>query len=169
MRNLYLVGMMGSGKSVTGKKLAEYLGYSFLDLDEYIQQKAQRKITEIFEKDGEDFFRDLEASALVEAARGESRVVATGGGTILRSGNVERMKTTGKIVFLDTSVEYFWERVKYKKDRTLLKDASPREKLMRIYADRMPIYKRVSDVSINTDGETADTAARKIISVLDFR
>ena len=166
MNNVYLVGMMGSGKSVTGKKLAEYLGYPFVDLDEWIQQKTKRTIADIFEKEGEAHFRQVETSALADVCRFRPVIVATGGGTILKSENVDRMKSSGKIIYLDTSVEFLWDRLKYKKDRPLLKDTNPREKLLRIYADRLPIYQRISDLQVRTDGETADTVARKIISAI---
>lgn len=169
MNNLYLVGMMGSGKSVTGKKLAEYLGYPFVDLDEWIQEKTKRRITDIFEKEGEAFFRDLESASLAEACKWGPIILATGGGTVLKSENVDRMKASGQIIYLETSPEVLWDRVKHKKDRPLLKDASPREKLLRIYADRLPIYQRVSNFSVNTDGETADSVARKIISAIGIK
>src|SRR5688572_7312409 len=105
MNNLYLIGMMGSGKSVTGKKLAEILGTLFIDLDERVQDRTRRKITDIFEKDGEAYFRQQETAALAEVCKEGPAVIATGGGTILSAENVERMKATGKVVFLETSLD----------------------------------------------------------------
>src|SRR3989338_8170656 len=140
MPNIYLTGMMGSGKSVTGKRLALKLGHTFLDLDALIQKKSGKTITQIFSEKGEDFFRNLEAQALKEASQSELKVVATGGGTVLRAANVDLMKATGKIIYLDTSVETLWDRVKDNKDRPLLRGGQPQEKLLEIYAYRRPIY-----------------------------
>ncbi len=163
MNNLYLVGMMGSGKSVTGKKLALLLGYAFVDLDQWIEEKHRRLITEIFEKEGEAFFRDTEAALLKEACSAGPRVVATGGGTVLRPENVEQMKTTGKVVFLETSLEMIWSRVKNKKDRPLLKGQDPQSNLKAIFMARRPAYEQSCDFRVNTDGQSAETVARKIL------
>lgn len=164
--NIYLIGMMGSGKSVTGKKLAALLGCSFVDLDQWIEDRHHRSINELFEKEGEVFFRTAEAGILKEACGSGPRVVATGGGTILHPENVERMRATGKIVFLQTSPDMLWERVKHKKDRPLLKGVDPRENLMRIFKDRQSRYEQASDLQINTDGQTAEAVAQKIMEEL---
>ncbi len=166
MPNIYLIGMMGSGKSVTGKRLANKLGYGFTDLDERVQQAAGKTISQIFSEQGEASFRDLESRVLKDAAAVEARVVATGGGSILRRANVELMKATGKIIFLQTSPEVLWRRVRDKKDRPLLKDGKPEEKLLEIYAYRQPIYEGACDAKVNTDGKTAQTVADEINEIL---
>ncbi len=166
MSNLYLVGMMGSGKSVTGKKLALLLGYGFVDLDQWIEEKHRRSITEIFEKEGEDFFRAEEAALLAEACGAGPRVVATGGGTVLRPENIERMRATGKIIFLETSLDLLWDRVKSKKDRPLLKGQNPQAHLAWIFEVRRPVYEKNCDFRVNTDGQSAETVARKILEEL---
>ena len=166
MSNVYLVGMMGSGKSVTGKKLAALLGYGFVDLDQWIEERHQRSINELFEKEGESFFREAEAGLLKEACGAGPRVIATGGGTILRAENVERMRATGKIIFLETSLEGLWERVKSKKDRPLLKGQDPKLNLAGIDRVRRPIYEKVCDLRVNTDGQTAEAVAGKILKEL---
>ena len=163
MPNIYLVGMMGSGKSVTGKKLAELLSYSFLDLDECIQQKIGRTINDIFQNDGEISFRDQEQKVLQETVLLDKRVVATGGGTVLKTENVSVMKRTGKIIFLETSLNILWERVKHKKDRPLLKGQDPFGNLKKIFTDRESIYRNAADLVVNTDGLTAEAAAMKVL------
>ncbi len=162
MTNVYLIGMMGSGKSVTGKRLAAKLGCHFVDLDEQVQIKVGKSVKEIFENEGEAFFRDQESVALKEASDISPRVIATGGGTVLRLHNVEKMKATGKVIFLETSPDVLWERVKIKKDRPLLFGDSPKEKLLSIYATRQPFYERMFDFKVNTDGKTAQTVADEI-------
>ena len=162
MRNIYLVGMMGSGKSVTGKRLAIKLGYGFVDLDELAQHKSGKSINEIFETAGEKVFRDLESQILKDTAASEMKVVATGGGTVLRYANVELMKVTGKIIYLETSPEMIWQRIGDKKDRPLLKGGKPKEKLLEIYAYRKPVYEGCSNKTVNTDGKTAGMVADEI-------
>ena len=166
MNNLYLVGMMGSGKSVTGKKLAALLQCGFVDLDQWIEDRYHRSINEIFEKEGEPFFRDAEAGLLKEASGAGPRVVATGGGTVLRRENVTLMRGTGKIVFLETSPDMLWERVKHKKDRPLLKGLDPQGKLRQIFSSRQSFYEQACDFKVNTDGQTAEVVAEKILQEL---
>ncbi len=164
--NIYLTGMMGSGKSVTGKRLAPKLGYAFLDLDEFIQERTHRSIPDIFAKEGEEFFRHEETMALKEAAAVSGRVIAAGGGTLLKPGNIDLMKQTGKIVFLETSPDILWDRVKDKNDRPLLKGENPKESLIKIYAYREPHYQSSCDFKVNTDGKTASAVADEIWALL---
>lgn len=168
MPNIYLTGMMGSGKSVTGKRLAAKLGYGFVDLDEMVEKKSGKSISQIFSEKGEEAFRDLESLVLKEASKSELKVVATGGGVILRQRNVELMKVTGKIIFLETSPEILWQRVKDKKDRPLLK-GQPKETLMEIYAYRQPVYEGGCDFKVLTDGKTAGAVADEIFEKLKVR
>ncbi len=164
--NIYLVGMMGSGKSVTGKRLAVMLDCLFVDLDELIQEKTRRTIVDIFEKEGEEFFRNLESSALKEVSGLGPKVIATGGGTVLRPENIVRMHDTGKICFLETSVEVLWDRVKWKKDRPLLRQGDPKKNLEKIFEIRSPLYLKVSDLEVHTDGRTAQDVAQEIFDKL---
>jgi shikimate kinase len=166
MPNLYLTGMMGSGKSVTGKCLAQYAGYSFVDLDERIQEKLGRSINEIFENEGEGFFREQETAALKETAAAGNCVVATGGGAVLRPENIEMMKRSGKIIFLETSLGVLWERVKTKKDRPLLKGQDPLKNLEKIFSDRRAAYEKSADLKVNSDGKTAEAVAHDIMALL---
>ena len=162
MFNIYLIGMMGSGKTVTVKRLAAMLECPFTDLDELIQERTRRSIVEIFQEEGEFFFRDQESALLKEVSGLTPRVVATGGGTVLRADNVSWMKRDGKIVFLETSLDILWSRVKDKKDRPLLKGKTPRERLLEIYHYRTPIYRAASDLTVNTDGQSVQAVASLI-------
>jgi shikimate kinase len=166
MSNVYLIGMMGSGKSVTGKRLATLLNCRFVDLDELIQERTKQSIAEIFQKKGEPYFRDEEAAALTEVAKVQPRVIATGGGTVLKPANLELMKATGKLVYLETGIETLWIRVKDKKDRPLLKSEDPKRKLIQIFAERCGIYEKAADLRVNTDGRTAADVAKEIFDKL---
>ena len=114
MPNLYLIGMMGSGKTVTGRALGALLKRSFLDLDEYLEKKLARSIPDIFETEGEIFFREQETKILNEISKKDLQVIATGGGVILRADNVSRMKNTGRLIYLAASSEMLWQRLKEK-------------------------------------------------------
>ncbi len=167
MPNIYLVGMMGSGKTVTGKLLSLLLHYGFTDLDETIEKKQKRSISEIFGKEGELFFRDQETKILTEVCAVTAKVIATGGGTVLRPENVQRMKASGKVIYLETSLDELWERVKEKTDRPLLKSESPKEVLRKIYEIRRPIYERICDLKVNTDRKTIEKVANHIFNKLE--
>lgn len=169
MPNVYLIGMMGSGKSVTGKQLALLNHYSFLDLDEVIQKKTGRTISDIFSKEGEGFFRELETQVLREASVKNNQVIATGGGVILRPENIECMKSTGAVIYLLTSLEILSDRLKNRTDRPLLKKGAktPEENLKQIFEFRQPIYERVCDKKVSTDHQTAEAVAKKILPLLE--
>ena len=166
MGNVYLVGMMGSGKSVTGRKLARMLDYGFTDLDDLIQERTKKTIAEIFGKEGEGYFRDQESRILKEVSVLGPYVVATGGGAVLRKENVLRMRETGSVFLLETSLPVLWERVRRNSDRPLLKEGDPFESLKRIFDERAPIYAKASDFRINTDGQTAEAVAENIFALL---
>ncbi len=168
MSHLYLIGMMGSGKTVTARRLAALLGYEFSDLDDMIEKKSGSTIAQIFSEKGEPFFREEEATILkaVSLPSAPSKVVATGGGIVLRPENVERMHSTGKVVFLKTSLETLWQRVKQNKERPLLAGNDPKQVLAKIFAERAALYEKASDFSVDTDGQKAESVARKIFETL---
>ncbi len=166
MANIYLTGMMGSGKSVTGKKLAQFLGYTFTDIDEEIQTKLGRSIPDIFQTEGEAFFREQESISLDALSKMKDKVVATGGGTVLRPENVQRMKNSGKLCYLETSLNVLWDRVRNKKDRPLLKGPEPFKNLETIFFNRRSIYEKNADFKVNTDGKTAEAVAQMILDIL---
>ncbi|MBI3306388.1 MAG: shikimate kinase [Candidatus Omnitrophica bacterium] len=167
MPNIYLVGMMGSGKSVTGKQLARLLRTNFVDLDDYIEKKNCASIAEIFEKKGESFFRDEETSVLKEVSQKENQVIATGGGLVLKSEHRILMHENGTVVYLETTLPTLIDRLRGKKDRPLLKGGKFEEMVARIFLERKSLYEKVCDFSVTTDGETAESVAKKIFEVLE--
>jgi shikimate kinase len=160
--NIYLVGMMGSGKTVTGKALAERFGYAFVDLDGEIQAKEGCSIPEIFAQRGEPHFRNTESSALEHFSKQEKQVVATGGGIVLCEANVQLMRETGKVILLQASAESLWQRVRYSKDRPLLNKPNPYGALRQILSDRETFYEKACHFSVLTDGKTAEDVAGEI-------
>lgn len=165
-KNIYLLGMMGSGKSVTGKALAAMLGYEFTDLDAEIEKKEGRKIARIFEENGEPYFRDVETAVLKEFSAVPNRVFATGGGIVLKDENIEIMKSTGRGIFLETSLSVLWERVRQSKDRPLLNTPDPKGTLERIMENREYRYTKASDLSVLTDGLSPQQVAKQIAELL---
>lgn len=121
---IFLTGFMGSGKSTIGPILANALGWDFVDIDKSIERKADQKIVDIFSSKGEQAFRTLENEALHDLLRREDCVVSLGGGTLANDENFEFIRQNGIIVYLQLSPDKILQRVKYKTDRPLLKDAS---------------------------------------------
>ena len=166
MPNIYLVGMMGSGKSVTAKQLARLLNFGFVDLDGVMEKKHGSSIPEIFARKGEPFFRDEETVLLKEVSKKENQVIATGGGLVLKSENRIIMHETGTVVYLETALATLIERLRGKKDRPLLQGGTLEERVAKIFLERKSLYEKICDFSVTTDGESAESVAKKIFEVL---
>lgn len=149
--NIVLTGMPSSGKTTVGKALSELLGRSFVDSDVLIKEKAGMEIPVIFEKYGEKYFRDLESAVIEELSSKQSLVIATGGGAVLREENVRALSRNGRLFFLDRSLE----KLVSTDDRPLSKD---REALEKRYNERMPVYRRTADVTVDGNGTVSETA-----------
>lgn len=161
---IYLAGFMGCGKSTVGRLLAQRLGWAFIDLDDVIEQQQGRKIAEIFETEGEERFREIEAEALRDQAflvrGGRARVVALGGGAYAQQRNRDRLSEGGVVVFLDAPLQTLWERVSGEDERPLARD---RESFEALYAKRRPLYAQ-AHYSINADRDPEEIVT-EILSV----
>ena len=163
--NLYLVGMMGSGKSTAGRHLAEQLGYRFLDADSSIEQVAGRSIPELFASDGEAGFRDLEAAVLNQIASWHSLVVATGGGVVTRPENWGQMQQ-GVVIWLDAPDALLLERLSADPTpRPLMQSEDPAQRLAELMGQRRPLYAQ-ADLHIVQDGRAPDQVAEQILEAL---
>ena len=149
LNNIFIVGLMGSGKTSIGKLLAKRTGRLFIDTDSEIIKESGMTITEIFNKFGENYFRDLEYKVLSKAKLIENHVISTGGGIILKLENIKIMKSSGTIIFLDIDVETQLSRVKNKKNRPLLDGDNMIGNLVNIKKERDYIYKNISDYIIS--------------------
>lgn len=158
---IFLLGFMGSGKSFSGKRLAEKFGMSFIDLDAYIEAKEGRTIREIFEEEGEDYFRKVERECLHEMAEKEMTIISTGGGTPCFFDNMKWMNDRGITVFLETSVDVLANRLfNEMKKRPLLKDFSKEELKKYIekkLEERNPFYHQ-TQILYNQKEEGQDVA-----------
>ena len=164
--NLALVGFMGTGKTSTGRLVAEQLHFEFLDTDDLIQARTGRTITDIFVKDGEPAFRALERQVVGELATHKKTVIATGGGLPTNLENLNALKAHALVVCLWAAPEKIWERVRNQSHRPLLHDPDPQKKIKELLEIRDPFY-RQADVLINTDQRSAREVAQQI--VLQFR
>ncbi|WBL34585.1 shikimate kinase [Sinirhodobacter sp. HNIBRBA609] len=139
-KTVVLVGMMGSGKTAVGTALARLLGVPFLDSDEEIVKAAQMPVAEIFERDGEPFFRARESEVIERLLSGPPAVVSTGGGAFMSERNREMIARLGVSVWLKADLELLWNRVKHKNTRPLLRTADPKATLTNLLAQREPVY-----------------------------
>ncbi|MFZ9462881.1 MAG: shikimate kinase [Vulcanococcus sp.] len=163
--NLYLVGMMGSGKSSAGRHLAQQLSYRFLDADTSLEQVAGRSIPEIFASEGESGFRALEAAVLNQIAGWHSLVVATGGGVVTRPENWGQMRQ-GVVVWLDAPEELLLQRLAADPTpRPLMAATDPGERLRELLAARRPLYAQ-ADLHVLQDGRSADQVATQVLEAL---
>ena len=162
MKNVYLIGMMGSGKTSSGRFLAKLLNVPFADLDEQIVERAGQSINDIFKTKGESHFRQMESEVLGRASESNGYVVATGGGIVLNPANNARMKETGTVIYLKTSLNVLWDRVGRNKNRPLLATADPKKTLEELLIKRSPLYEAAASGIFSTDQKTPETVAREI-------
>jgi shikimate kinase len=165
-RNIILIGPMGSGKSTIGHIMAKKLNREFQDSDHYIEHKTGVDIPRIFDVEGECGFRDRETLALQELLNQNNQVIATGGGSVVREENQTLLKSTGFVIFLDTSVNQQMHRLRWDKNRPLLQTDNPRERLEGLFEARRPIYLDLADLIIKTDRRLARKLAVDIITQL---
>ena len=164
---VFLVGPMGTGKSTTGRNLSEKLDYDFCDTDKLIEKAERKKIKDIFEQYGEDYFRQKESKALDETKTLQNVVIATGGGIVEREENRLFLGHEDKVIFLDSSPERQYERTKDSKKRPLLNDGDGLKILKKLYEKRINFYEAVSKKKISIDNLSTDEVLKKIIDFLD--
>ena len=145
-----MVGMMGAGKTAVGTALARLLAVPFLDSDEEIVRAAQRSIAEIFERDGEAFFRTRETEVISRLLRGAPCVLSTGGGAFLSPVNRSQIAQSGVAVWLRADLDLLWQRVRHKTTRPLLRTPNPRQTLADLCAARAPLY-RLADLTVESE------------------
>jgi len=166
--HLVLVGLMGTGKSTVGRRIAHKLGWEFLDTDEEITRTTGRTVRQIFESEGEDFFRQLEHDVLAAAWQlSTPHVIAGAGGIILRADNRELLKTTQHVVWLNAPLSVLIERIgqraaKGDGHRPLI-DGNPSERLHKLYVERESLYREVSSVEIDVEGLLVQEVIDKVL------
>jgi shikimate kinase len=162
IRNIALIGFMGTGKSSVARIIADQLRFSLLDTDELIETRAGRSISAIFAESGEPAFRQLEREVVAELSNRKRTIISTGGGLGADSGNLSALKGHALVVCLWASPEKIWERVKNQTHRPLLQDPDPLAKIRRLLAERGPVYKQ-ADVLLNTELRSLREVAQQVL------
>lgn len=168
-KTVVMVGMMGAGKTAVGTALARLLDVPFLDSDEEIVRAAQQSIAEIFERDGEPFFRDREAEVIARLLTGPPCVLSTGGGAFLAERNRAQISQAGVSVWLRADLNLLWNRVRHKTTRPLLRTENPKETLRSLYEARLPFYQK-ADLSVDASALLSiEQMAERVVEALKSR
>ena len=167
--NVYLVGMMGAGKTTVGRTLARRLKLRFVDSDQEIEARCGVKIPVIFEIEGEAGFRAREAQALAELTQLHGIVLATGGGVVLNEENRRLLAAHGTVIYLRATPEHLYERVRQDRNRPLLATGDPLSRLRELYRERDPLYRAVADLVVDTGRQSVQVLARGLLEQLGAR
>lgn len=170
---VYLTGFMASGKSTIGPILANTLGWNFFDLDRLVEKSAGKSIRNIFDQNGEEYFRKLETETLKKTSELENYIIALGGGTIANELNLEIIKSSGFLIYLESSPEETYKRLRFKRDRpALLFDGEDEpnkteflEKINFLFKQRVKYYNQ-ADIKLNTDNCHVGKTVDKLCSII---
>ena len=152
LKTVVMVGMMGAGKTAVGRALAQRLGVAFLDSDAEIEIAANRSVPEIFDRDGESFFRSREIQIIERLLIEKRCILSTGGGAFLSEKNRTNISAQGISVWLNADLELLWSRVRSKDTRPMLRTDDPRATLKNLYDQRVPIYS-LADLTVGSAPE----------------
>ena len=166
--NIFLVGLMGAGKTTIGKLLAKQRDLEFLDSDHEIVSRCGVTIPTIFEIEGETGFRKREASMIDELSRRRGIVLATGGGAVLLEENRIHLKARGTVVYLRCQPQELYLRTRHDKNRPLLQTEDPLRKLKELYAIRHPLYMQVADIVLDSGRQSAHSLVRRLENSLNL-
>lgn len=167
-KNIVLVGLSGSGKSTLGNILSSLSSYALVDTDAIIVKLQNRSINNIFEKNGEEFFRTLETQVSKEISAFDKQIISTGGGIVLKEKNLEYLKQNSVVFYLKTSVNTLLKRLEGDNTRPLLKTDDVKKKLENMLEIRGKLYEK-ADVTIETDKLTPEETAKEILRIYNER
>lgn len=163
-----LIGLPGSGKSTIGRQLARRLQLPYVDSDQVIEARLGCPIRQYFEHEGEESFRDAEALVIDELTRAERGVLSTGGGAVLRPANRQHLHERGRVVYLKSSPEELFRRLRHDRNRPLLQVADPLARLRELYAVRDPLYRETAHFVIETGRPSVATLVNMIVMQLEL-
>ena len=167
MNNIYIVGFMGTGKTTIGKEVARIKDWGFIDLDELIETRQQRKIRDIFATDGEPYFRKIEKELLAEISQCNNMVVSCGGGIVVDQQNIVCMKKTGLMLCLSAKPEVILARTSSNDERPLLNVSKPLDKIKFLLEARRPAYEQAHTV-IDTSSLKVEQVVQEVLSFSDL-
>lgn len=166
-RNLFLIGLMGAGKTTVGRALARRLGKTFHDSDREIETRTGVRVAHIFEIEGEDGFRRREAETIERLTALDDIVLATGGGAVLDPANRERLRTRGFVIYLHAHPRELWQRTRHDRTRPLLQNVDPRQRLELLYAERDPLYRETADAVVETGRQGVSLLVAQALAKLE--
>ncbi len=167
--SIFLVGMMGAGKTSVGRILSKRLSKVFYDSDQVVEERTGVKIPVIFEIEGESGFRLRESSVLDELTSLDDIVLATGGGAVLAPENRDRLRARGTVVYLRASVKDLLNRTRNDKNRPLLQTADPRARLNELFEARDPLYRAIAHMTIDTGSQSLAVLVSRLHQMLESR
>jgi len=167
--NIFLVGLMGAGKTTVGRMLARRLKLRFFDSDQEIERRCGVKVPVIFEIEGEAGFRAREEQAIAELTALEGIVLATGGGAVLAGDSRRRLASRGTVVYLNASPEDLFERLRHDRNRPLLATADPLARLRELHAQRDALYRSVADLVVDTGAQSVQVLVQDLVPRLEER
>lgn len=163
MKNIYLIGFMGTGKSTVASELRRQTATILVEMDQIIEEQQRMTVAKIFEKYGETYFRDIETELLRDLGTQENLVVSCGGGCVLRDENTEIMKKSGRVVLLLAKPETIYERVRHSVHRPVLNGNMNLEYITELMEKRSRRYEAVADISVSTDGKSVPNICEEIL------
>jgi shikimate kinase len=162
------VGLPGSGKSTIGRHLARRLGLPCVDSDQIIEERIECSIREFFEREGEARFREIEADVIDQLTTGQSCVVSTGGGSVLLPENRQNLNSRGHVIYLHSSPEEVYRRVRHDKNRPLLQVSDPMGRLRDLYKLRDPLYREAAHFVVETGRPSVLTLVNMVVMQLEM-
>ena len=166
--NIVFVGLPGSGKTTIGRHLARRLGVPFLDSDHVIEERLGCSIREYFAREGEEAFRDVEQQVLDDLSRQHQGVLSTGGGAVLREANRRNLHARGHVIYLRSSPEDVYRRLRHDTVRPLLQVEDPLARLRGLYAARDPLYREAAHLVLDTGRPSVATLVNKLVMQLEL-
>jgi shikimate kinase len=163
-----LIGLPGSGKSTVGRQLARRLDLPFLDSDHAVEERLGCSIRDYFEREGEDSFRDVEEAVIDELTSVANGVLSTGGGSVLRPANRQHLRERGHVVYLRSSPDELFRRLRHDVNRPLLQVADPLGRLRELYTERDPLYRETAHFVIETGRPSVSTLVNMIVMQLEL-
>jgi shikimate kinase len=167
--NIFLVGMMGAGKTTVGRALATRMKREFVDTDRVLVERTGVPVATVFEIEGEEGFRRRESAVLQEVCEQDELIVATGGGIVLDEANRRVMREAGTVVYLRARLESLWERTRHDSSRPLLATPDPRGRLAELLRVREPLYREAAHIVVDSGPQSASTLVNRVLAALRAR
>jgi shikimate kinase len=168
--NIVLIGFRGTGKSTVGKLLANRLKRNFIDTDEYIERTTRKTIKDIFKKEGEEGFRKTEAETIAKLSKMKNKIIAAGGGVVLKDENVRNLKSNGFLILLEATPEIIHDRIRQDEktiqQRPSLTNKNSFDEIKHLIDKRQPLYENAANYTINTSYVSCEDIAEEIITVI---